>query len=1022
MFKAKNLLKRMSKTFRLLGILLVFLNFGFSTLAWASLDNTDSRHPQRQYRRFLLPNQMKVLLISDPVLQRGAASMTVGTGSIHDPSEFQGLAHFLEHMLFLGTEKYPDPGSYQKFVSIHDGFSNAFTAEERTNYHFEIAPNHLEEALDRFSEFFVSPLFNPELVQREMKAVDSEHSKNLSNDFRRIFQVKREVYDPGHPALHFATGNLETLSMVTREVLLDFYRKHYSSNRMTLAVAGPQDLDTLQDWVVGRFNRVENQNLKAIKLPEKFLSQKDQFRLMRIKTVKDSRSLTLIFPLPATQKYYRSRPLNMLGFLVGHEGKGSLLSLLKEEGLASGLSAGGGDSTSSYTSFNINIQLTPKGLKRYTKVIERTFQYLRLLREKSLPRYVYEEVRRMAEIDYRFAEKTGGTRLVNMFSLLMQIYPLRSVESTPFLISEYRPRLFDSMLFRLIPENMLALLAAKDLETDQTEKYYGTEYAYLENRADLIKKWKKVKSHPKLSMPEANPFLPESLEVLPFSGTLSLSYQSLAGLKREGLDAELMQKLEEQAGQSFVDLDEILKKVGFQGTTVERRAFRETLAKHAQGSPILLNDDPQSRVWYQQDFRFRTPKTRLMFRIHSPKVYESAKNAVLSQLYTDAINEQLNELGYPVKLAGLEYSIGVDKKGISLNFGGYSDRILELVRTITPQLKTIKIDQETFESLKERRLRRYKNFSFQQPYQQAFYYRSLLLEAKKHSIWEYAEEISKIRLRDLKKFAASLYDRHYAEGFIFGNLPEDMAEDAISILLKNLGGKVLPREDHFRDRVIQIDPGKTHTLVEKMNVKNSAAVLEIQIDQHDPKLRVSLMVLDNALQPLFYNDLRTRQQLGYIVNSGMTELEKTLGMIFMVQSGKYDAVTLEQRIQEFLPGFLNTLAEMPEEELETLKESVINSKLQKSTSLSAEAGRLYNIAFEHDAHFDYNSEEIEAVEKLTIEDLRRLIRNYLIPERRRTLSMRMVGQEHQTGPVLGSRITSVADFKKNHPCPGSCLP
>ena len=169
-----------------------------------------------------------------------------------------------------------------------------------------------------------------------------------------------------------------------------------------------------------------------------------------------------------------------------------------------------------------------------------------------------------------------------------------------------------------------------------------------------------------------------------------------------------------------------------------------------------------------------------------------------------------------------------------------------------------------------------------------------------------------------------------------------------------------------------------------MNVKNSAAVLEIQIDQHDPKLRVSLMVLDTALQPLFYNDLRTRQQLGYIVNSGMTELEKTLGMIFMVQSGKYDAVTLEQRIQEFLPGFLNTLAEMPEEELETLKESVINSKLQKSTSLSAEAGRLYNIAFEHDAHFDYNSEEIEAVEKLTIEDLRRLIRNYLIPERRRT--------------------------------------
>ena len=119
-----------------------------------------------------------------------------------------------------------------------------------------------------------------------------------------------------------------------------------------------------------------------------------------------------------------------------------------------------------------------------------------------------------------------------------------------------------------------------------------------------------------------------------------------------------------------------------------------------------------------------------MFRIHSPKVYESAKNAVLSQLYTDAINEQLNELGYPVKLAGLEYSIGVDKKGISLNFGGYSDRILELVRTITPQLKTIQIDQETFESLKERRLRRYKNFSSNNPISRHFITAAYCLKQK----------------------------------------------------------------------------------------------------------------------------------------------------------------------------------------------------------------------------------------------------------------------------------------------------
>ena len=109
--------------------------------------------------------------------------MTVAIGSMNDPSDSFGMAHFLEHMLFLGTEKYPDEGSYQKFISTHDGFTNAYTTDDRTNYHFEIDSNYLEEALDRFSQFFISPLFNQELVQREMKAVDEEHSKNISNDY-----------------------------------------------------------------------------------------------------------------------------------------------------------------------------------------------------------------------------------------------------------------------------------------------------------------------------------------------------------------------------------------------------------------------------------------------------------------------------------------------------------------------------------------------------------------------------------------------------------------------------------------------------------------------------------------------------------------------------------------------------------------------------------------------------------------------------------------------------------------------
>ena len=264
-----------------------------------------------------------------------------------------------------------------------------------------------------------------------------------------------------------------------------------------------------------------------------------------------------------------------------------------------------------------------------------------------------------------------------------------------------------------------------------------------------------------------------------------MTYQSLVGLRREALGEDLTKNLEKLVARNFSGWQELLSAAGFRGEAAEREALEELLAKHALGNPVILRNDSHTRIWYQQDFRFRKPKTRIIFRVRSPLVYDSPRNAVLSQLYSDAVLEDLNEIGYPVKLAGMEYSIGVDKKGINLSFSGYSDRILELVRTVSGQLKRIGINRETFETLVEKRLRRYTNFSFQQPYQQAFYYRSLLLEHPKYSLWDYEREIRSITLKDLKKFASRLYGKTFIEGFIYGNLWSDTAEEAVDLLIAN---------------------------------------------------------------------------------------------------------------------------------------------------------------------------------------------------------------------------------------------
>ena len=134
-----------------------------------------------------MQNELRCILISDTDSRTSSATLNVNVGSLKDPEGVNGLAHFCEHMLFLGTKKYPDENHYSKFLTAHGGQKNAATAEDNTYYFFDIKNERFAEALDIFSQFFKGPLFTESATEREMNAVDSEFRKNLSDEGRRIY-------------------------------------------------------------------------------------------------------------------------------------------------------------------------------------------------------------------------------------------------------------------------------------------------------------------------------------------------------------------------------------------------------------------------------------------------------------------------------------------------------------------------------------------------------------------------------------------------------------------------------------------------------------------------------------------------------------------------------------------------------------------------------------------------------------------------------------------------------------------
>ena len=101
-------------------------------------------------------------------------------------------------MLFLGTKKYPE-ADFDTWLGKNSGYSNASTSQCFTKYYFETSNEALEEAIDRFSQFFIAPLFNADLTNKELNAVNQEHQKNLLNDDYRQWQLFTATSKPNQP-------------------------------------------------------------------------------------------------------------------------------------------------------------------------------------------------------------------------------------------------------------------------------------------------------------------------------------------------------------------------------------------------------------------------------------------------------------------------------------------------------------------------------------------------------------------------------------------------------------------------------------------------------------------------------------------------------------------------------------------------------------------------------------------------------------------------------------------------------
>lgn len=839
---------------------------------------------KRDYLGLRLSNNLKVLLVSDPETDISAASLSVHVGSMYDPFELQGLAHFLEHMLFMGTKKYPSEDEYTKFLSKNGGSSNAYTSDTITNFYFDVSPDALEPALDRFAQFFIEPLMLEDSVNRELEAVNSEYFLNLDNDDWRLSQLSRSIGEKTHDYCKFNIGNWETLrdepksrNINVRDALLEFHRTWYSANIMTLCVLGKESIDDLIKIIVPLFSPIVNKETVPRNWPIHPYTDNSLMKIIHVVPIKEKRTMDFIFKYPDETNDYKSNPGSYISHLIGHEGKGSLLSELKKRSLCSSL-VSYSYSHDGFGFFHVIIDLTEEAMNRLDEIVQVIFQYIDLLKKEGPKEYIFEEKKRLGFIRFNFMEKKNPMDYVRQLSSALQYYPFEDILSANILVDQFDSDLITQNLSYLKFENCNIAISSKSFEgeTDLKEKYFGTNYKIENFSQSFIELISNPGINENLKFPEPNEFLPTDFEIVKSDSHLSVV-------------------------------------------------------------PVIIRETDIMKAWYLKDETYLKPKVFYGIKIINPLVNFTPDMANANSLFPLLFKDALTEFLYDPNLAGLSCEIFNTTYGINLEFYGYNHKMEVFLSRIFEKIISFEICPKRFEILKEKYVRVLKDYKTRPLYTLSDYFLNLCLNEIYWSYESLLSSIDNLTIDSVSRLIKQLFSCFNIELFFHGNISKENALKICNIVETNFINhyKTIPMGNHSHviNREVMLEPGCCYRYETPIDIQKPKVIntyFQVSFDNLDELSK--LQMIDQLLQERFFDVLRTKEQLGYVVYNRYKYNSGVSGLSFVIQS-EYDTNYLDERIEAFIAWAEDYIEKMSSEEFESFRKSLLIKLLKKKKKL-----------------------------------------------------------------------------------------
>ena len=859
----------------------------------------------------VLSNGVEICHLLSTNTDKSVIAISIGCGHFDDPNDCQGLTHLLEHLLFMGNNNTPKPNGIIKAIEHLGASINAFTSSESMTIQCHCPLESMPKAIALIVDMLASPLLHLDAIEAEIETIDAEFQFKYQDDLRRLYDVHKSTCNSEHPFSQFSVGNRAVFSKfeldILQQMLANQHRKFFVGSNIKVCTIG-NHLQTETKAFIEKSLLALRKGNNIVRSPLPALYLKDDLSIqIRVQPLIEAKRLILTFPLPGLSAQNR-RSVGLISHIIGDENTGSILHLLKSKGWVSNLSAGGGIEGRNFKDFNINIQLTPTGELHINDIIHTVFVYIRLLNEPE-PQ------------PWRLKEKLQLERL--------------------FCNSEV-----------IIPNSETAISIADGMHESPVDEIIAT----------LVSPTAVLRSDVKLLLAL---FCTSNLRVKIISKNISVEQHSQwysAGFTVEPLCAA---QITTWLGSSNSNIDFTCLSLPAPNPYICGHAERR-LKTIATPNPVRFWHKSNAEIWISGAPMFNQRLADCYISFECPENSKGANAMAAKRLWLGCLNDVIQSRYYAAEIAGLNYRLYGHQGGFSLHTSGFGIKQQHLISELIQH--TIKHDDfsNSFEFNKQSLSNSLKNQLLNKPVNRLFTRLSVLMQRHSYASSGVLEELQSLSLKDMLSTRESMLDNYAIQGFMHGHWREDDA-NCLAVLFESIRHERATVTPIDRD-VAKLTPQYTYFHEVESTQSESAALLFLQAPNSDP-LNVALtMIFEQLLATPFFDELRTKKKLGYIVGSGFVAHNAHPGMVFYAQSPQLDANTIIQEITQFLISQLEHIDVYRRYWLK-IQHNMLRQLLAPDISSTIRAQRLWMSLGLKDYEFSRNNAIAQHIQNFSFEDL-----------------------------------------------------